>query len=97
MAKKKKHKNKKIKHNNKDVKNTTEIAKNVDLEPQLRDEKAKDAMVVASEEDQQYVSSDVKFSLILLTIIVFSFIVLSIVMRNKTVSDQLYGLIKINF
>ena len=95
MAKKKKHKNKKHKQVVKEVKNTTKT----------HDAKAENDVIVSSKDEKAQlestkqvsaVSSDVKFSLLLLAIIIIAFGVMAVFLTNKSVSNSVYGLIKIN-
>lgn len=100
MAKKKKHKISKAKQN-KVVKNTIKnkplqikaVSNNYE-EPVVENKIVKADNLV---KDQDYVVSDVKFSLVLLAIIIGVFVLLYILLQNKSVSDQIYGVIKINF
>jgi len=91
MAKKKKHKIRKPKKQNKVVKNTT---KNINDKPSYGI--YEESSSAASEIEQNSVISDVKFSLIVLGIIILCFIILYAILQNKSVSDQIYGIIKIN-
>lgn len=95
MAKKKKHKNKKHKQVVKEVKNTTKT----------HDAKAENDVIESSKAEKpelestkqvSAVSSDVKFSLLLLAIIIIAFGVIAVFLTNKSVSNSVYGLIKIN-
>jgi hypothetical protein len=95
MAKKKKHKNKKHKQVVKEVKNTTKT----------HNAKAESEVVVALEAEKpeiesakqvSAVSSDVRFSLLLLAIIIIAFGAIAVLLTNKSVSNSVYSLIKIN-
>lgn len=95
MAKKKRHKNKKRQQVVKEVKNTTKT----------RNAKPENEVVVSSEAKKpefestkqvSAVSSDVKFSLLLLAIIIIAFGLIAVFLTNKSVSNSVYGLIKIN-
>ncbi len=91
MAKKKKHKLKKNRKINKVAKNTTK-----NTETQSPAVVSKESPVETPKIEQNSVISDVKFSLIVLAAIIASFVILYVILQNKTVSDQLYQAIKIN-
>ena len=91
MAKKKKHRPKKSKHNNKVVKKTTLIINESSSSGEITKKNSEDA-----NKNEAYVLKDVKFSLIILGVIIFCFIAIYILMMNKSVSNYLYGIIKIN-
>jgi len=101
VAKKKKHKIRKKKQN-KVVKNTT-INKLV--HPEAEDVHQEDLVAEKTRQDKNDAStsvdksvlSDVKFSLLLLGVIIATFVLLYIILQNKSISDQVYGIIKINF
>ena len=100
MAKKKKHKLSKSKHN-KVVKNTT-INKPSNLKTNHIQQKDSAIEKIAHASDslsskEKGVIADVKFSLALLGIIIGAFVLLYILLQNKSISDQVYGIIKINF
>ncbi len=100
MAKKKKHKLSKSKHN-KVVKNTT-INKPSNLKTSHIQQKDSETEQTAHVNDslsnkEKGVVSDVKFSLALLGIIIGAFVLLNILLQIKSISDQVYGIIKINF
>lgn len=100
MAKKKKHKLSKSKHN-KVVKNTT-INKPSNLKTNHIQQKDSETEQTAHVNDslsnkEKGVVADVKFSLALLGIIIGAFVLLYILLQNKSISDQVYGIIKINF
>ena len=100
MAKKKKHKLSKSKHN-KVVKNTT-INKPSNLKTNHIQQKDLETEQTAHANDslsnkEKGVVADVKFSLALLGIIIGAFVLLYILLQNKSISDQVYGIIKINF
>ncbi len=92
MAKKKKHKSKKSKHNNKVVKNSTE---NIKKEVVTDENKEETKSSVEATKQPDYVSSDVKFSFVLLGAIVLVFVALYLILQNKSISDSVYGIIKI--
>ena len=89
MAKKKKHKIKRSNHKNKVVKKST-----INTIKNSSPEEKPDAR---PNDEKKYVISDVKYSLTLVVIIIVCFIALSVILSNKAVSDQIYGIIKINF
>lgn len=101
MAKKKKHKLSKSKHK-KVVKNTT-INKPSNLKTnhiQQKDSaigKTAHASDSPISKEKGVVVDDVKFSLALLGIIIGAFVLLYILLQNESISDQVYGIIKINF
>lgn len=100
MAKKKKHKLSKSKHN-KVVKNTT-VNKPSNLKSKHIQKKDSETEQTAHVNDslsnkEKGVVADVKFSLALLGIIIGAFVLLYILLQNKSISDQVYGIIKINF
>lgn len=92
MAKKKKHRVKKSKHNNKDVKKST-----INTNPVVEKGDLANSSESNQKSNENYVIKDVKFSMILLSIIIFCFVVIYILMMNKSVSNYFYGLIKISF
>ena len=91
MAKKKKHKLNKNRKINNVVKNTT---KNIETQPTAVI--SKDSYAEMPKIEQNSVISDVKFSLAVLAVIIISFVILYVILQNKSVSDQIYQVIKIN-
>lgn len=99
MAKKKRHKNKKHKQADKVVKTTTNIKEEPIKSKRVEDEKVEIkevASVDSVKTETSAVTSDVKFSLMLLGIIIIAFIAIFIALTNKSVSNSVYGIIKIN-
>ena len=91
MAKKKKHKLNKNRKINNVAKNTT---KNIETQPTAVI--SKDSYAEMPKIEQNSVISDVKFSLAVLAVIIISFVILYVILQNKSVSDQIYQVIKIN-
>jgi hypothetical protein len=90
MSKKKKHKHK-LKKSNNNIKVVKKSTLNVAKGPVVEDKE-----IMAPTEDKNYVISDVKYSLVLMAIIIAGFLVLSLILSNKSVSDQVYSIFKIN-
>ncbi len=90
MSKKKKHKHK-LKKSNNNIKVVKKSTLNVAKGPTVEDKE-----IMAPTKDKNYVISDVKYSLVLMAIIITCFLVLSLILSNKSVSDQVYSIFKIN-
>jgi hypothetical protein len=92
MSKKKKHKHKhKLKKSNNKIKVVNKSTLNVSKGPTVEDKE-----IMAPTKDNNYVISDVKYSLVLMAIIIAGFLVLSLILSNKSISDQVYSIFKIN-
>jgi hypothetical protein len=96
MAKKKRHKNKKHINKASAVKTTTKAQEKNAAQDITKQVVAKPEEVI-EKNGISAVSSDVRYSLLLLGLIIAVFAVLFVVLSNKSVSSTVYGLIKINF
>ncbi|MCX6806310.1 MAG: hypothetical protein NTY56_02615 [Patescibacteria group bacterium] len=90
MSKKKKHKHK-LKKSNNNIKVVNKSTLNVTKGPTIEDKE-----ILTPTKDKNYVISDVKYSLVLMATIIACFLVLSLILSNKSISDQVYSIFKIN-
>lgn len=96
MAKRKKHRKKQHNHNQNVVKNTTIVSKQVDNGVKTEVHKPNIEEKMVAQATQTAVMSDVRYSLLLVAIIIAVFAVLYFALQNQSVSNSVYGFIKLN-
>lgn len=95
MAKRKKHKKKQYNHKSNVVKTTTKtqnedkIPKNIEQRPNIQEK-------IEAQATQTAVISDVRYSLVLLGVIIVVFVVLYVALQNTSIANSVYGIIKLN-
>lgn len=96
MAKKKKHKKKQNNHKNKVVQSTTIVKKPTkDIEKSVgRELDRKENKDTQAKENT--ILSDVRYSLMLVSIIVLVFIGIFVALQNSSVANSVYGIVKLN-
>lgn len=95
MAKRKKHKKKQNNHKSNVVKTTTKT-QNEDKIPKNNEYKPNTEENIEAQATQTAVIGDVRYSLVLLGVIIAVFAVFYIALQNTSVASSVYGIIKLN-
>lgn len=96
MAKRKKHRKKQSNHKQNVVKNTTSVNRQPENTQKTEDHKPNIEERIEATTGQSAVMADVRYSLIILGIIIVAFAVIYIALQNSSISNSVYGLIKLN-
>lgn len=96
MAKRKKHRKKQHSHKQDVVKNTTTVSKKAEASPKIEPHRLNIEEKMEVQATHAAVMGDVRYSLVLVGIIIAIFVILYVALQNQSVSNTVYGLIKLN-
>lgn len=96
MAKRKKHRKKQHNHKRNVVKSTTSVQKQVENVELAEDHKPNIDERIEAQTSQTAVMADVRYSLLMVGIIIAVFILIYVVLQNQSIANLVYGLVKLN-
>jgi hypothetical protein len=96
MAKRKKYRKKQSNHKHKVVKNTTGVNRQPEKNQKTEEYKSNIKERIEVSTGKSTMMSDVRYSLVLLAVIIVAFALIYVALQNRSISNSIYSLIKLN-